>query len=150
MSTTSTPENTEPGDDAPPPPPPPPPAADRPVVDGTQKTSEQLRAEMQQLLEEDRLREELTHDSGETVDRTGSRGGGSEPRQPTGAPPAGARAGRDDAVAAVVHQVDRVRAAVPERVSTVQTAVRQQPGLLAAVAGVLVLILLIARRLRAK
>jgi hypothetical protein len=130
MSSTSTPENTEPGENAGPPPMPP--AADRPVVDGTQKSSEEIRAELERLLEEDRRREEeLANGSVETVGQLVSRTDGSAPPPPPPPPP-------------------RAPAAGPERVSTVPTAVAQKPGLLAAVAGLLVLILLVRRRLKSR
>jgi hypothetical protein len=143
MSSTSTPENTEPGDNAPPPPMPL--AADRPVVDGTRKSSEEIRAELEQLLEEDRRREEeLANSSAETVGQLVSRAG-PVPRPGATRPPAPQpQAPREGAP----REGTRARAALPERVLNAQYAVQEKPGLLAAVAGVLVLILLVRRRLK--
>ncbi|HVH24695.1 MAG TPA: hypothetical protein VNA11_19790 [Pseudonocardia sp.] len=101
-------------------------AADRPVVDGTQKTSEQLRAELEQMLAEDRKRtEEASVRAEQTVGELASRKGLS--RTTAGADPvARLRAGKDEAVARVQHGVERARTAVPETASTVRHAVQEK------------------------
>lgn len=153
------------------PPPAMPLAADRPVVDGTRKTSEELRAELEQLLAEDRQRaEEAAAGTGETVGQLVSRTG--QPRGAAGSDPATRiRIGKDQAVARVQHGIERARAAVPETASTVRHAVQEKaaswrgsvperassvreaaqhkPGVLAAVVAAVVL-LLIVRRLLAR
>jgi hypothetical protein len=144
-------------------------AADRPVVDGTQKTSEQLRAELEQMLAEDRKRaEEASVRAGQTVGELASRTGVSRSGAGTD-PVARLRAGKDEAVALVQHGVERARTAVPETASTVRHAVQeraaslrdsvperassirdtaqQKPGALAAVAAAVVLLLLVRRLL---
>ena len=150
-------------------PPPMPLAADRPVVDGTSKTSGELRAELEQMLAEDRKRAEAASARAEqTVGELASRSGLSRSSTSTD-PVARLRAGRDEAVARVQHGVERARVAVPETASTVRHAVQetaaslrtsvperassvrevaqQKPGALAAVAAAVVLILLVRRLL---
>ncbi len=125
----------------------PPLAADRPLVDGTKKTSGEIRAELEQLLEEERQRIE------EEPDRDGAIVG--PHAAPVTAPPAAAEvtgAGpdgrpRDEPVAAAQHQVERARTAVQERASSLRNAAQQKPGVLAGVAVALVLLLLAWRLL---
>ena len=68
---------------------------------------------------------------------------------------------RDGAVARVQHQVERARTAVPETASTVTRTVQEKaasardsaqerPGVLAAVAAALVLVLLVRRLLKGR
>ena len=132
----------------------PPPAPERPLVDGTHKTSDELRAELDQLLEEDRQR--AAESAEEPVGPPAARPGGSA----TGASDGVARI-RDGAVARVQHQVERARTAVPETASTVTRTVQEKaasardtaqerPGVLAAVAAALVLALLVRRLLKGR
>lgn len=132
----------------------PPPAPERPLVDGTHKTSDELRAELDQLLEEDRQR--AAEAPAEPVGPPPARPGGSA----TGGSDGVARI-RDGAVARVQHQVERARTAVPETASSVTRTVQdkaasardtaqERPGLLAAVAAALVLALLVRRVLKGR
>jgi hypothetical protein len=147
----------------------PPPAPDRPLVDGTHKTSDELRAELDQLLEEDRQR--AAEPAEEPVGSLAARSEGSG----TGASDGVARI-RDEAVSRVQHQVGRARTAVPGTASTVTRTVQEKasalrqavptavqekaasardtaqerPGLLAAVAAALVLVLLVRRVLKGR
>ena len=147
----------------------PPPAPERPLVDGTHKTSDELRAELDQLLEEDRRR--AAESAEEPVGPPAARPGGSA----TGASDGVARI-RDGAVALVQHQVERARTAAPGTASTVTRTVQekasalrqavptavqqkaasardtaqQRPGVLAVVAAALVLDLLVRRVLKGR
>jgi hypothetical protein len=147
----------------------PPPAPDRPLVDGTHKTSDELRAELDQLLEEDRQR--AAEPAGEPAGPPSARSDGSG----TG-PSDGAARTRDGAVSRVQHQVERARTAVPGTASTVTRTVQEKasalrqavpaavqekaasardtaqerPGVLAAVAAALVLVLLVRRVLKGR
>ncbi|HYH30738.1 MAG TPA: hypothetical protein VD903_10170 [Pseudonocardia sp.] len=81
----------------------PPPAADRPFVDGRERSSEELRREVAELDEEHRARvDEMRQEVGGTVEELASR---LDVR-------ARVAAGRDEAVAAVREQAGRVRPTV--------------------------------------
>ena len=158
MSTESTSGETDGGDTTLPASPPP--APDRPLVDGTHKTSDELRAELDQLLEEDRQR--AAEPAGEPAGPPSARSDGSGTR--------------DGAVSRVQHQVERARTAAPGTASTVTRTVQEKasalrqavpaavqekaasardtaqerPGVLAAVAAALVLVLLVRRVLKGR
>ena len=135
MSTEPTPEPTD-GDDGTTPP-----ATalapDRPVVDGTAKTAAEIRAELEELLAEDERRAAREPAGPAAVDGTER----VRPR-PVPAVPHRARAEPVD--------VDQGRTgpAVRAAAVTVRETAQQRPDLLAAVAVAIVVILLIARRLR--
>ena len=147
----------------------PPPAPERPLVDGTHKTADELRAELDKLLEEDRQR--AAESAEEPVGPPAARPDGSA----TGASDGRARI-RDGAVTRVQHQVERARMAAPGTASTVTRTVQekasalrqavptavqqkaasardtaqQRPGVLAVVAAALVLVLLVRRVLKGR
>jgi hypothetical protein len=135
MSTSSTPENAEAGSDSAEQPVMPL-APDRPVVDGTTKSADQIRAEMAELLDEDRQRADDPPPEPETHSRI---------QTAKGEALAKVRAGTDEAVARVAHQVDRARAALPDTVSTVKTTVQRRSDALAGLA-IAVIAILLARR----
>lgn len=136
MNAETTPEHAGPDDD------PIPLAEDRPVVDGRAKTAAEIRAEMQQLLEEDRLR--AAEQAAEPA--AAPRPAPSGVRDRTDEAVARIRAGGQGAAATVSRQVDRARAAVPEQaVAAVRDTVGRRPDLLAGVAGLLVLVLIVRR-----
>src|SRR5690348_9233871 len=118
----------------------PPLAADRPFVDGTSMSAEELRAEVDRLSSEERqhvddLREELGDSVAALASRLDVKSRVSEKT--------------DEAVASVHDQVNRARAVVTEGAVTAKDAARQNPGLAAAVlAAVLVVLLIVVRRRR--
>lgn len=118
----------------------PPLAADRPYVDGTAASPEELRAEVDRLSQEERfhvddLREELGDSVAELASRLDVKSRMSIKK--------------DEAVAAVHHEVGRARSVVTDGMSTAKDTAQQRPGILAAVAAaLLVLVLLVARRRR--
>jgi hypothetical protein len=118
----------------------PPLAADRPYVDGTAASPEELRAEVERLSLEERfhvddLREELGDSVAELASRLDVKGRMSIKK--------------DEAVAAVRQEVGRARSVVTDGMSTAKDTAQQRPGILAAVsAALLVLVLLVARRRR--
>jgi ElaB/YqjD/DUF883 family membrane-anchored ribosome-binding protein len=118
----------------------PPLAADRPFVDGTAVSPEELRAEVERLSNEDLqhvadLREEVSDSVAELASRLDVKARMAEKR--------------DDALATVHQQVDRARTVVAERAVVAKDTARQKPGMAAAVAAaVLVLLLIVARRRR--
>ena len=118
----------------------PPLAADRPYVDGTAASPEELRAEVERLSQEERfhvddLREELGDSVAELASRLDVKGRMSIKK--------------DEAVAAVHQEVGRARSIVTDGMSTAKDTAQRRPGILAAVAAaLLVLVLLVARRRR--
>jgi ElaB/YqjD/DUF883 family membrane-anchored ribosome-binding protein len=118
----------------------PPLAADRPYVDGTAQSAEELRAEVERLSNEDRqhvddLREEVVDSVAELAARLDVKTRVAERK--------------DDAVATVHQQVDRARTAVVEGAVAAKDTARQKPGYAAGVvAAVVVLLLIVLRRRR--
>jgi len=118
----------------------PPLAADRPYVDGTALSADELRAEVERLSNEDRqhvddLREEVGDSVAELAARLDVKTRLTEKK--------------DDAVATMHQQVDRARTAVAEGAVAAKDTARQKPGMAAAVvAAVLVLLLIVLRRRR--
>jgi transposase-like protein len=127
------PDETDP-DDAPPL------AADRPYVDGTAATPEELRAEVRRLSDEDRQHvDDLREEVGDSVAALASRFDVK----------ARVSGKRDDAVATVQQQVGRARAAAVEGAVVAKDTARQKPGVLAAAgAALLVLLVVVLRRRR--
>jgi hypothetical protein len=127
------PDETDP-DDAPPL------AADRPFVDGTAASPEELRAEVERLSVEDRqhvddLREEVGDSIAELASRFDVKARVTERK--------------DEAVASVHQQVDRARTAVAGGAVAAKDTAQQKPGVVAAVvAAVLVLLVIVLRRRR--
>jgi hypothetical protein len=111
-------------------------APDRPYVDGTTASPEELRAEVERLRDEDRqhvddLREEVGDSVAELASRFDVKSRVAEKK--------------DEAVATVQEQVGRARVAVADGASTA----RSNPGALAAVvAALLVLLAIVLRRRR--
>ena len=118
----------------------PPLAADRPFVDGTAASPEELRAEVDRLSNEERQHvDDLREEVGESVAALAS-------RFDVKARVAGKR---DDAVATVQQQVGRARTAANEGAVSAKETARRQPGVLAAVAAaLLVLVAIVLRRRR--
>ena len=118
----------------------PPLAADRPFVDGTAASPEELRAEVNRLSNEERQHvDDLREEVGESVAALAS-------RFDVKARVAGKR---DDAVATVQQQVGRARTAATEGAVSAKETARRQPGVLAAVAAaLLVLVAIVLRRRR--
>jgi ElaB/YqjD/DUF883 family membrane-anchored ribosome-binding protein len=118
----------------------PPLAADRPYVDGTTTSPEELRAEVERLSNEERqhvddLREEVGDSIAELAARFDVKARVAERK--------------DDAVATVHQQVDRARTAVTDGTAAATDTARQNPGLVAgAAAAVLVVLVLLLRRRR--
>ncbi len=123
-------------------------APDRPVVDGTAKSSEEIRAEMQRLLDEDsRHAEERREHDGETVGELVTRieAGSAAPAgrdQAAGTP---GRTGPASPTGTGQGRIERVRAAVPEKVAAATGTVQRRPDVFAGLAVVLVAILLVRR-----
>ena len=110
-------------------------APDRPYVDGTTASPEELRAEVERLRDEDRqhvddLREEVGDSVAELASRLDVKSRVAEKK--------------DEAVATVQEQVGRARVAVTDGASTA----RGHPGALAAVVAVLLVLLAILLRRR--
>jgi hypothetical protein len=128
-------------------------APDRPVVDGTAKSSEEIRAEMQQLLDEDSRRaEERREQAGETVGELVTRveAGSAAPAGlvPAGRDQAARRPGRTGPVSPTgtgQGRIERARAAVPETLAAATGTVQRRPDVFAGLAVVLVAILLVRR-----
>ena len=117
----------------------PPLAADRPFVDGTAASPEELRAEVNRLSNEERQHvDDLREEVGESVAALAS-------RFDVKARVAGKR---DDAVATVQQQVGRARTAAAEGAVSAKDTARQRPGVLAAVAAALLVVLAIVVRRR--
>jgi ElaB/YqjD/DUF883 family membrane-anchored ribosome-binding protein len=118
----------------------PPLAADRPFVDGTAASPEELRAEVERLSNEDRqhvddLREEVGDSIAELASRFDVKSRVAERK--------------DDAVAAAHERVDRARAAAADTAVAAKDTARENPGLVAAAAAaVLVVVVLLLRRRR--
>ena len=110
----------------------PPLAADRPFVDGTMASPEELRAEVERLSDEDRQHvDDLREEVGDSVAELAS-------RFDVKARVAGKK---DDAVATVTQQVGRARAVATD-------TARQKPGVTAAAAALLALLLVLVLRRR--
>ena len=117
----------------------PPLAADRPFVDGTAASPEELRAEVDRLSNEERQHvDDLREEVGESVAALAS-------RFDVKARVAGKR---DDAVATVQQQVGRARTAAAEGAVSAKDTARQRPGVLAAVVAALLVVLAIVLRRR--
>jgi ElaB/YqjD/DUF883 family membrane-anchored ribosome-binding protein len=118
----------------------PPLAADRPYVDGTTASPEELRAEVERLSHEERQHvDDLREEVGDSVAELAA-------RFDVKARVAGKR---DDAVATVHQQVGRARAAATEGAVAAKDTARQQPGVfVAAAAALVVLVALLLRRRR--
>ena len=117
----------------------PPLAADRPFVDGTAASPEELRAEVDRLSNEERQHvDDLREEVGDSVAALAS-------RFDVKARMAGKR---DDAVATVQQQVGRARTAAAEGAVSAKDTARQRPGVLAAVAAALLVVLAIVVRRR--
>ena len=117
----------------------PPLAADRPFVDGTAASPEELRAEVDRLSNEERQHvDDLREEVGESVAALAS-------RFDVKARVAGKR---DDAVATVQQQVGRARTAAAEGAVSAKDTARQRPGVLAAVAAAVLVVLAIVLRRR--
>jgi transposase-like protein len=118
----------------------PPLAADRPFVDGTAASPEELRAEVNRLSNEERQHvDDLREEVGDSVAALAS-------RFDVKARMVGKR---DDAVATVQQQVGRARTAAAEGAVSAKETARRQPGVLAAVAAaLLVLVAIVLRRRR--
>jgi hypothetical protein len=118
----------------------PPLAADRPYVDGTAASPDELRAEVRRLSDEDRQHvEDLREEVGDSVAALASR------------LDVKARVAekRDGAVATVQQRVGRARTAAAEGAVVAKDTARRQPGVLAAVAvALLVLLVIVLRRRR--
>jgi MYXO-CTERM domain-containing protein len=115
-------------------------AADRPYVDGTASSPDELRAEVERLSNEDLqhvddLREEVGASVAELASRLDVKARVAERK--------------DDAVAAAHQQVDRARAVAAESAVAAKDTARQNPGLVAgAAAALVVLFVLLLRRRR--
>ena len=117
----------------------PPLAADRPYVDGTAASPDELRAEVRRLSDEDRQHvEDLREEVGDSVAALASR------------LDVKARVAekRDGAVATVQQRVGRARTAAAEGAVAAKDTARRQPGVLAAVAAALLVLLVIVLRRR--
>jgi hypothetical protein len=115
-------------------------AKDRPYVDGTAVTSEELRAEVERLSNEERqhvddLREEVGDSLAELAARFDVKARVAERK--------------DEAVAAVHEHVDRARHVAADRAAVAKNTAAEKPGLVAGVAaGLLVLLVVVLRRRR--
>jgi ElaB/YqjD/DUF883 family membrane-anchored ribosome-binding protein len=118
----------------------PPLAADRPYVDATAVSPEELRAEVERLSNEeqqhvDDLREEVGDSIAELASRLDVRARVAEKK--------------DDAVATVHQKIERTRAAVAGGAGVARDTARQKPEVLAGVAvGLLLLLVIVLRRRR--
>ncbi len=117
----------------------PPLAAERPYVDGSDASPEELRAEVERLSNEERqhvddLREEVGDSLAELASRFDVKARMTEKR--------------DDAVATVQQQVDRARSTATGSAAAATDAARQRPGVVAAAVAALVVLLLVAARRR--
>jgi ElaB/YqjD/DUF883 family membrane-anchored ribosome-binding protein len=118
----------------------PPLAADRPYVDGTAASPEELRAEVERLSNEERQHvDDLREEVGESIAALASR------------LDVKARVAerKDEAVSAAHQQVDRARSAAADSALAAKDTARENPGLIAgAAAALLVLLVLLVRRRR--
>lgn len=118
----------------------PPLADDRPYVDGTAASAEDLRAEVERLSNEERqhvddLREEVGDSLAELAARFDVKARVAERR--------------DEAVAAVHEHVDRARHVAADRAAAAKDTAAEKPGLVVGVAAaLLVLIVVVLRRRR--
>ena len=117
----------------------PPLAADRPYVDGTAVSAEDLRAEVERLSNEDRqhvddLREEVGDSLAELKARFDVKARVAERK--------------DEAVAAVHQHVDRARHVAVDRAASAKDTAAEKPGLVAGVAAALVVLLVVVLRRR--
>jgi len=127
------------GPDGPDPAAAPPLAADRPYVDGTTASPEELRAEVERLSNEDRqhvddLREEVGDSLAELASRFDVKARVAERK--------------DVAVASMHQRADRTRTAVTESAVAAKETARQNPGVLAGIGAALLLVLVIVLRRR--
>ncbi len=108
------------------------PTTDRPYVDGTAASPEQLRAEVDRLAFEERQHvDELREEVGESIAALAAR---LDVKSRVAER-------RDDAVAAVHQKVDRARVAAADGAATAKETVRERPGMIAgAVAALLALL----------
>lgn len=114
-----------------------PPAPDRPFVDGTTRSSEEIREEVRsevEVLADERRRqiEELREAVADTVEELVGRMD----------VPARLRAGKDETVTAARRRVDRAPLHAGDGASTAVRAVRERPGAVTASVAVLLLVLL--------
>ena len=118
----------------------PPLAADRPYVDGTTASPEQLRAEVERLSNENRQHvDDLREEVGDSVAQLAAKFDVKSRVADR----------KDEAVATVHQQVDRARTAVAEGTVAAKDTARQKPGVVAgAAAAVLVLLVILLRRRR--
>jgi hypothetical protein len=117
----------------------PPLAEDRPYVDGTAVSAEELRAEVERLSNEDRqhvddLREEVGDSLAELAARFDVK--------------ARVAARKDEAVATVHQHVDRARHVAADRAVAAKGAAAEKPGLVAGVAAALLVLLVVVLRRR--
>jgi len=118
----------------------PPLADDRPYVDGTAVSAEELRAEVERLSNEERqhvddLREEVGDSLAELASRFDVKARVAERK--------------DEAVAAVHQHVDHARHVAADRAAVAKNAAAERPGLVAgAAAALLVLLVVVLRRRR--
>lgn len=115
-------------------------ADDRPYVDGSAVSAEELRAEVERLSNEERQHvDDLREEVGDSVAALASRFDVK----------ARVSGKRDDAVATVQQQVGRARAAAVDGAVVAKDTARQKPGVLAAAgAALLVLLVVVLRRRR--
>jgi ElaB/YqjD/DUF883 family membrane-anchored ribosome-binding protein len=125
----------------------PPLAPDRPVVDGTEKSSEEIRAEVDQLAADEQRRvDELRAEVGDTVGELAARFDvPARARAKRDETVAKVQARKDEAVATVSQQVDRARRVMADTASSVSGTPWAKP---AAIAGAVVVLLLVLLRLR--
>ena len=118
----------------------PPLAADRPYVDGSAVSAEELRAEVERLSNEERqhvddLREEVGDSLAELASRFDVKARVAERKE--------------TAVAAVHEHVDRARHVAADRATAAKETARERPGLVAGLAAaLLVLVVVVLRRRR--
>jgi transposase-like protein len=117
----------------------PPLAPERPYVDGSEASPEELRAEVERLSNEERqhvddLREEVGESLAELASRFDVKARMTEKR--------------DDAVASVQQGVDRARSTAAEGAAAATDAVRQKPAVVAAAAAALLALLVVVVRRR--
>ena len=119
----------------------PPLSADRPYVDGTAMSPEELRAEVERLSHEDRQHvDDLREEVGDSIAALASRFDVK----------ARVAERKDEAVASVSEQVDRARTAVAGGAATATDTARQRPAVVATVvAAVVALVVVLVRRRRA-
>ena len=145
----------------------PPPAPERPLVDGTHKTSDELRAELDQVVRGGpaagrRVRGGARRAAGRPARRLGDRGLGRDGADPGRGRDPGAASGRAGPHGRTGDGVDRdphgagegfgaaqvMPTAVQQKAASSRDTAQQRPGMLAAVAAALVLVLLARRVLR--